>query len=397
MDRQGIMSLTTKPICANDPTFTFEPRKGAKVKSCAWLEMKKATRPQLHCDKTYDGQTVKDSCPKSCGVCSDVAAVGSKKSTTNATIRTPAISPAPTAMPCVDDNDDISFTFLNDKGKERDCKWIAMNDNRIQRYCHKKKDGISIHDVCAESCNVCEQSYSDTVPVGKDEMDVSSVPGVEGVPTNEINYSFVQWIALSFCATLIIVGLFIKYSSNRRGRKIKALQKFLDENGSKAKEEGTDIENADLEPAHTSKTIHQSAFDILQDLQGTTPSATSSATSSISASYNLTASASTFSGFNFLNPISRESLDKIKEEAKSRQLLKEWSHEGLAMPQMSLSADSGDRYNSLSMSHSDDDRLSMSYSDDTGSVDARSGSIDLDNTRMSYLHHVTNCRAAALH
>jgi len=51
--------------CVDDPSFRF---KGIQKKKCAWA----ARKAKKRCNKTWNGELVKHSCPVSCSSCGDV-------------------------------------------------------------------------------------------------------------------------------------------------------------------------------------------------------------------------------------------------------------------------------------------------------------------------------------
>jgi len=132
--------------CFDDSLFTFLNDHG-KEWNCAIIA-KEQLRADKWCpkhvyDTTAGGNTiVQTNCQATCDVC-----------TTEPTI-TPTLSPTP----C---QDDPSFTFLNDHGKEWSCAIIAQEQIRVDKWCDENvydttaSENSIVETKCPATCNAC--------------------------------------------------------------------------------------------------------------------------------------------------------------------------------------------------------------------------------------------------
>jgi len=113
------LSPTTSPtlqFCDDTDGNFFEPQSN-KNQPCIWL----MARPELIQTLCVENSEVSRVCPETCGACRDS---------------------------CEDTND---FFFINDV--KRDCEWLRVRPNFFPLVCIP---GGAAHDVCPETCNVCD-------------------------------------------------------------------------------------------------------------------------------------------------------------------------------------------------------------------------------------------------
>ena len=56
--------------------------------------------------------------------------------------------------------DDPLYTFVNDIGDEKDCKWLSQENAGKENYCDKYKNGSMVRYACADTCDYCEEYVS---------------------------------------------------------------------------------------------------------------------------------------------------------------------------------------------------------------------------------------------
>jgi len=117
--------------CEDDLTFTFVTNAGKK-QHCAWI----AENPEMREKNLCRSRAIRNHCTLACNICYDKERVVDE-------------------LPINDDTtceDDLSFNFTTDAGKEQNCAWIRKNpDKRKIKYCRR----ISIKTHCTSICASC--------------------------------------------------------------------------------------------------------------------------------------------------------------------------------------------------------------------------------------------------
>jgi len=118
------------PNCEDEESFLF---KGKPNKDCSWI----AKRAGKLCKKKSFGKKVSDSCPKSCGKCSN----DNEDEDNDNDNEEPGC------------RDDSEFMF---KGKEhKTCNWIKRKAKKNPKICDKKSNGTKVKVACPVACGAC--------------------------------------------------------------------------------------------------------------------------------------------------------------------------------------------------------------------------------------------------
>jgi hypothetical protein len=112
-------------LCNDKPgLFDF----GSGPRSCDWLRFQEQTRIPILCRKHV---AVSSLCTETCGLCSD---------------------------DCKDDKD--LFFQIDSRIGDQNCRWVAAQQTRKDKYCHS---GHQTFFVCRETCESCNEMY-DSAP-----------------------------------------------------------------------------------------------------------------------------------------------------------------------------------------------------------------------------------------
>jgi len=109
-------------VCADDANYKF--KFNDKKKSCIWVG-ETQRRKEIWCPRgkgnVVNGRKIVNACSVTCAKC------------------------------C---NDDEEFTFSNNKGEKKKCRWLNKGDpqKRKKRFCKKEEDGETVRDFCPKAC-----------------------------------------------------------------------------------------------------------------------------------------------------------------------------------------------------------------------------------------------------
>merc|ERR1712071_25338 len=116
----------------DDGSFLF---KGRRNKGCDWVGQTKKRAERL-CPKTSEGKKVSESCPVTCGTCSN-------------------------DEEDEDDcgEDDSSFLFKDRRNKG--CDWVGKVTKRAERLCPMMSKGKKVSESCPVACRTCSNDEED--------------------------------------------------------------------------------------------------------------------------------------------------------------------------------------------------------------------------------------------
>lgn len=116
-------------VCEDDESFLFREIDG---RDCDWV----GRRPEIRCEREYEGKDLMEYCPRTCGLCPDDEEEAEDD------------DDGELLDGCVDDSE---FRFRNNEN--RDCEWVGRRRN-IR--CQRIWDGLPLEDYCPATCGVCE-------------------------------------------------------------------------------------------------------------------------------------------------------------------------------------------------------------------------------------------------
>merc|ERR1712070_647318 len=119
----------------NDSNFLF---KGRRNKGCDWVGQT-AKRAEKLCPKMSEGKKVSESCPATCGSCSN------------------------------DCEDDSNFLFKGRKNKG--CDWVGKVTKRAERLCPMMSEGKKVSESCPVACGTCSNDGEDDEEEGSGSED----------------------------------------------------------------------------------------------------------------------------------------------------------------------------------------------------------------------------------
>jgi hypothetical protein len=146
-------------VCEDDADYKFGKYtlEGVKTtRTCDWItanEEKESRRKSRWCEKTKNGEIVKEKCPVACDLCPIAAAAACPEGTKDAAA--------------------FAFGTYEDDGvtTERTCAWITANENKTAKrqnaWCGESYSGKSISYKCPVACGECVLAEeAEEVPTG---------------------------------------------------------------------------------------------------------------------------------------------------------------------------------------------------------------------------------------
>merc|ERR1712150_67488 len=126
--------------------------------SCKWIRRSEDRRTKWCTEST----SVFENCPYTCGTCCQ---------------------------------DDPTYTFLNDNGAEKDCKWLSQKSGRADKYCGRWIDGGVVRYSCPQTCDYCEEPVN-RAPSPSKPPEPTSQPSTSCEDDMDLYYPFTE---VPFC------------------------------------------------------------------------------------------------------------------------------------------------------------------------------------------------------